>query len=131
MKYYEFLLNEDAVSKALGLGEPKVGQSYPSEKVQRYIKMIDAALATMQKKEENEANDAIVEDLRDKKKKWKNVDQETKPKKTITEPPPDQGEEEPPPEDQQQQQEQPPPEKKPQEQPKEGKLKRFLGGEII
>jgi hypothetical protein len=127
MKYYEFLLNEDAVSKALGLPEPKVGGDYPSEKVKRYIKMIDAALAAMKNKEENEANDAIVGDLRDKKKKWKNVDKETEPKKTITEPPPDQGEEEPPPEDQQQ----PPPEKKPQEQPQEGKLKRFLGGETI
>lgn len=128
MRYHNFLLNEDAVSKALGLGEPKVGQSYPSEKVQRYIQMIDAALSVMKKKEENEANDAIVQDLRDKKKKWKNVDKETKPKKTITEPPPEQQQQEEPPE---QQEEPPPPPEKKEQQPKEGKLKKFLGGEII
>ena len=121
MRYHNFL-NEDVVSKALALGEPKVGGEYPSEKVKRYIKMIDDALAAMKNKEENETNDAIVQDLRDKKKKWSNVDKETEPKKTKQEePPPEQ--QEPPPE--QQQQEEPPP-KKPQEQPQESTLRKFL-----
>ena len=66
--------------------------------------MIDDALAAMKSKEENETNDAIVQDLRDKKKKWANVDKETEPKKTVTEPPPEQEpppEKEPPPEGEQ------------------------------
>ena len=107
MKYQNFLIKEDIVSNALGLGEPEVGKSYPPEKVKRYMETINSALSAMTKKEENDANDAIVQDLRDKKKKWSNVKSETKPKKTITEPPPEQQQEEPPPEE-----EQPPPKKK-------------------
>jgi hypothetical protein len=124
MRYQNFLLNEDAVSKALDLGEPKVGGDYPSEKVKRYIKIIDDALAVMKKKEENDANDAIVQDLRDKKKKWKNVDKETKPTKTVTEPPPEQQKEEPPPPEEE---EEPPPPKKKEEQPKESRMRKYLG----
>lgn len=105
MYFYRFI-NEDKVKDALNLPEPKVGDEYPPEKVKRYINMIDSALAEMKNKEENDANDSIVQDLRDKKKKWQNVDKETKPTKTKLEVPPDQQQEEPPPE---QQQEQPPP----------------------
>jgi len=124
MRYNNFLLNEDAISKALGLGEPEVGKSYASEKVKRYIEMINAALTAVKSKEENDANDSIVQDLRDKKKKWSNVKQETKPKKTITEPPPEQQQEEPPPEEE----EEPPPKKKKEEeeQEEESKFKGFL-----
>lgn len=112
MKLQKYL-NEGAVSKALDLPEPKVGGDYPPEKVKRYIEIIDKALAEMSNKEESESNDAIVADLRDKKKKWKNVKQEVKPKKTKTEPPPEQQQEEPPPEEQPPpEQEQLPPEKK-------------------
>ncbi len=121
MRYQNFLLNEDAVSKALGLGEPKVGGDYASEKVKRYIKIIDDALTVMKKKEESDANDAIVQDLRDKKKKWKNVDKETKPTKTVTEQPPEQQKEEPPPPEE----EEPPPPKE--EQPKESRMRKYLG----
>lgn len=102
-------LTEDIVSKALSIPEPKVGQDYAPEKAKRYVEIIDKALASMRDREENDTNDSIVEDLRDKKQKWSNVKKTTKP--TITkkeepqEPPP---EEEPPPE-QQQQQQQPPP----------------------
>jgi hypothetical protein len=107
MKFKNYL-TEDAVSKALDLPEPDVGGDYPQEKVERYIKIIDAAMSAMTKKEESEANDAIVADLRDKKKKWENVKKETKPVKTKLEVPP--GEEEggdpPPP-----QEEEPPPKK--------------------
>lgn len=95
MKYLKYL-NEGSVQKALDLPEPKIGGDYAPEKVKRYIKMIDAALAEMSKKEENDANDAIVQDLRNKKKAWQNVDQETKPVKTKQELPPE--EKEPPPE---------------------------------
>lgn len=101
-------LKEDVVSQAMDIPEPKVGGDYPSEKVNRYIEIINKALQAMTKKEENEANDAIVADLRDKKKKWSNVDKETKPKKTKTEPPPEQ--QEPPPEE-------PPAEQPPQQAP--------------
>lgn len=93
----------DVVSKALGLPEPKVGGDYPSEKVRRYLKIIDNAIKVMMKKEESDANDAIMSDLRDKKKKWKNVDKETEPTRTKLEVPPDQEEEPPPPQDQEQQ----------------------------
>jgi hypothetical protein len=113
MKFKNYLITEDAVSKALDLPEPDVGGDYPQEKVERYIKIIDSAMEAMTKKEESEANDAIVADLRDKKKKWENVKKETKPVKTKLEVPP--GEEEgggpPPP----QAEEEPPPEKKKQE----------------
>jgi hypothetical protein len=101
-------LTEDIVSKALSIPEPKVGQKYPPEKAKRYVEIIDKALASMRDREESDTNDAIVEDLRDKKQKWSNVKKATKP--TITkkeepiEPPPEQ---EPPPE------EEPPPEKQP------------------
>lgn len=88
---------EDVISKALSLPEPKVGGEYPSEKVKRYIKIIDNAIKAMMKKEENDKNDSIMEDLRDKKSKWKNVDKETKPTKTKLEVPPDQDQEEEPP----------------------------------
>jgi hypothetical protein len=128
MRYNNFL-NEDVVSSALGLGEPEVGKSYPSEKVKRYLEMINKALSAMTKKEENDANDSIVQDLRDKKSKWSNVDKETKPKKTITEPPPEQQQEEPPPEE-----EQPPPppkkKKKEEEEQQESKIKQFIGGTL-
>ena len=87
----------NAVSKALSLPEPKVGGEYPSEKVKRYIKIIDNAIKVMMKKPESDKNDSIMEDLRDKKKKWKNVDKETEPTRTKLEVPPDQEEEPPPP----------------------------------
>jgi hypothetical protein len=88
---------QNIVSKALALPEPKVGGEYPSEKVKRYLKIIDNAIKAMMKKEESDKNDAIMEDLRDKKSKWKNVDKETEPTKTKLELPPDQEEEPPPP----------------------------------
>jgi len=109
---------ESVISKALGLPEPKVGGEYPSEKVARYIKIIDNAIKAMAKKEESDANDAIMEDLRDKKSKWKNVDKETKPTRTKLEVPPDQ-EEEPPPQDQE---EEPPP----QDQQRESKIRNIF-----
>jgi hypothetical protein len=107
MRYYKYL-TEDAVSKALDIPEPEVGKKYPPEKVKRYVQTIDAAISAMTSKEESEANDAVVSDLRDKKSKWKGVKKETKPVKTKLEVPPDQEEEQPPPEG-----EQPPPEKEP------------------
>lgn len=103
MRYLKYL-KEDSVSKAMDLPEPKVGEDYPSEKIERYIEIINAALKDMTKRKESEANDAIISDLRDKKKKWSNVDKETKPTKTKLEVPPNQ-EEPPPPEE-----EEPPPE---------------------
>lgn len=89
MRYHKFLLKEDEISQALKIEEPKIGRNYPSEKVKRYMEMIDNALEAMKSKEENETNDAIVQDLRDKKKKWSNVKKETKPVKTQTEVPPE------------------------------------------
>lgn len=91
MKFYNFL-TEDAVSKALDLDEPEVGGDYPPEKADRYVKIIDAAISAMTSREESEANDAIISDLRDKKKKWQNAKKETKPVKTKLEVPPDQEE---------------------------------------
>jgi hypothetical protein len=97
MRFRKYL-KEDAVSAALNIPEPEVGKKYPPEKVKRYIQQIDAAISAMAKKEESEANDAVISDLRDKKSKWSNVKKETKPTKTKQqEPPPDQ--EEPPPEE--------------------------------
>jgi hypothetical protein len=104
MKFLKYITEENVVSKALALPEPKVGGSYPDEKVKRYLDLIDQALNAMKKKEENDTNDAIVQDLRDKKKKWSNVDKETKPIKVKKEEPV-----EPPPEEEPQQ-EPPPPE---------------------
>jgi hypothetical protein len=92
-------MNEGKVQDALNLPEPKVGDEYPPEKVKRYIQIIDAALAEMKNKKETDANDSIVQDLRDKKKKWQNVDKETKPTKTKLELPPDKEEPPPPPEE--------------------------------
>jgi len=123
----EKFINEDAVSKALDLPEPEVDGDYASEKVKRYIEIINKALEAMKSKEENDANDATVADLRDKKKKWGSVDKETKPVKTKQEIPPEQAqdddpdkanpppeEEEPPPEE-----EKPPPEEEEEEDPPE------------
>ena len=115
MRYFSYL-KEDIIQKALALDEPETGKDYPSEKVKRYLEMINKALEAMKSKEENDTNDSIVQDLRDKKKKWSNVKGETKPKKTKLEVPPDQQQEEPPPE------QAPPPE----EQPKESKLVKAL-----
>lgn len=91
MRYLQFLKEEkNIISKALSLPEPKIGQKYNSEKVERYLILLDKAIKAMTKKEENDSNDAIMLDLRDKKKKWEDVDKETKPVKTIpTEPPPE------------------------------------------
>lgn len=97
MRYSNYL-KEDSITKALNLEEPKIGSEYPSEKIERYLKIIDAAIKDMTKKEENDSNDSIIADLRDKKKKWENVKKETKPVKTKLEVPPEQ-EEEPPPEE--------------------------------
>ena len=127
MKLKKFLIESD-ISKALDLPEPEVGEDYPSEKVKRYIDIIDKALESMKSKEENDSNDAVVADLRDKKKKWSNTDKATKPVKVKKDIPPEQqqaddpdvanpppeGEEEPPPEE-----EEPPPEEE--EEPKNGK----------
>lgn len=113
MKYFNYL-KEDVIQKALALDEPKVGGNYPPEKVKRYVELINKALEAMKSKEENDTNDAIVQDLRDKKKKWSNVKGETKPKKTKLEVPPEK--EEPPPE------EAPPPEEKEEPPPKESRL---------
>ena len=85
MKFKRYITEENIVTKALGLPEPKVGGSYADEKVKRYLDIIDQALKAMGKKEENDTNDAIVQDLRDKKKKWSNVDKETKPVKVKKE----------------------------------------------
>lgn len=110
MKYLNYL-REDAIKKALAIKEPETGGKYPSEEVERYKKMIDAAMKQASKLEQSEANDAIIADLRDKKKKWSNVDSETKPVKIKQEEPPPEDQQddggEPPPEDQQ---EEPPPE---------------------
>lgn len=103
MRYYNYL-NEDAISRALSLPEPKVGGQYAHEKVRRYLELINAALKEMESKEESDANDAIESDLRDKKKKWSNVNKETKPTKTKLEIPPDQQDEEPISKDQEKQQ---------------------------
>lgn len=73
MKFYKFLNEEDIIQKALNLDEPEKGEEYPPEKVKRYLDIIDKALEAMKNAENNDANDAIVEDLRDKKKKWSNV----------------------------------------------------------
>jgi cobalamin biosynthesis protein CobT len=130
-------INEDAVSKALDLPEPEVDGDYPPEKVKRYLEMINKALEAMKSKEENDANDGIVADLRDKKKKWGSVDKETKPVKTKQEIPPEQAqdddpdtanpppekEEEPPPEEEPEEEE-PPPEEEEEEEPKNGKKKK-------
>lgn len=89
MNIIERYIIENDIIKALNLPEPKIGRDYPSEKVKRYLKIIDAALEAMKNKEENDYNDAVVEDLRDKRKKWKNVDKETEPVKTKTEVPPE------------------------------------------
>jgi hypothetical protein len=88
MKFKKYLTEENVISKALALPEPEVGGEYPPEKVKRYLELINKALEAMKNKEENETNDAIVQDLRDKKKKWSNVDKETKPTKTKYAPPP-------------------------------------------
>ena len=117
MKYLQYL-REDAIKKALAIKEPETGGEYPSEEIERYKKMIDAALKQASKLEQSEANDAIVADLRDKKKKWDNVDSETKPVKIKQEEPPE-DQEEPPPEDQ----EEPPPEKE-EENPEDKKKKK-------
>ncbi len=104
-------LTEDVVSKALAIPEPDVGGNYAPEKAKRYVEIINKALESMRSKEESDANDAIIQDLRDKKSKWSNVDKSTKPTKTKQEDPPPEQEpppEEPPPE---QQQQQPPPAK--------------------
>lgn len=98
-------LKEDIIQKALEIEEPEVGKKYPSEKVKRYLKMIEDALKEMKKKQENDTNDAIVQDLRDKKDKWKNLDKETKP--VITK------QEEPPPEEEEHEEEKPKNGKKP------------------
>ena len=115
MRYFNYL-KEGIVQKALALGEPETGKDYPPEKVKRYVEMINKALEAMKSKEENDTNDSIVQDLRDKKSKWSNVKQETKPKKTKLEVPPDQ------------QQEEPPPEQEPvqEPQPQESKLVKIL-----
>jgi len=130
MRYYKYL-TEDVVSQALDLDEPKVGGKYPSEKIKRYLNIINKALQAMSSREESEANDNVVEDLRDKKKKWSNVNKETEPTKTKLELPPDQQDEEPPEEDGA-----PPPEKddetppkkkkKPVEQQKESNLSKYF-----
>lgn len=94
---------DSVVKKALSIPEPKVGGDYPSEKVDRYLELIQKALDQMKSAENNDANDSIVADLRDKKKKWSNVGKETEPAKTANpeEPPPEEGDGgEPPPEDQ-------------------------------
>ena len=113
MKLKNFL-KEGIVQQALNIPEPEVGGDYPPEKVKRYMEIIDKALDAMKDKDNNDANDAIVADLRDKKKKWGSVDKETKPTKTKTEIPPEQRQDDdpdvqnPPPEE-----EEPPPEEKP------------------
>jgi outer membrane biosynthesis protein TonB len=126
MRYLKYL-TEDAVSKALDIPEPDVGGKYPDEKVKRYIQIIDAGIKAMTKRDESEANDAIVADLRDKKSKWKNVKKETKPTKTKLELPPDQEEEPqeepPPPQDQEE-----PPIKPP---PNESELLKFLSKKML
>lgn len=73
MRYFKYITEEDTIQKALNIPEPEIGSEYPEEKVQRYLKIIDDALSVMQNKKENNANDSIVQDLRDKKKKWSNV----------------------------------------------------------
>lgn len=115
MRYLKYLNEEDVIQKALALDEPETGKDYPSEKVKRYLELINKALEAMKSKEENDTNDSIVQDLRDKKKKWSNVDKETAPKKTKLEVPPDQ-------------QEEPPPEQAPpqEQQPRESKLVKAL-----
>ena len=96
MRFTKYL-KEDAVSAALDIPEPEVGKKYPSEKVKRYVEKINAGIQAMTKREESEANDAVMADLRDKKKKWSNVKKETKPVKTKLEVPPDQEQDEEPP----------------------------------
>lgn len=99
MRFYNFI-NEDKIQDALDLPEPKVNQDYPDEKVKRYLEIIDSALSKMKNKEENDTNDAIVADLRDKRKKWSNIGKETKAVKIKTEQQPEQQEEQPEPEQQ-------------------------------
>ena len=104
------LLEGNIVDQALALPEPEVGDDYASEKVKRYLEIINKALDSMKSKDNNDANDAIVADLRDKKKKWSGVDKETAPVKVKKEIPPEQQQDDdpdvanPPPEE-------PPPEK--------------------
>ncbi len=123
MRYLNYLQEKESpkqnekVKKALNLGEPQVGGDYAPEKVKRYLKIIDDALAVMKNAEENDFNDAVVADLRNKKKAWQNVDQETKPVKTKTEVPPEQEEEPQQPPQQQGQEE---------EEPQESRLLRFI-----
>ena len=95
MKFLKYINEENIVTKALGLPEPKVGGDYADEKVKRYLDIIEQALKAMSKKEENDTNDAIVQDLRNKKKAWQNVDKETKPVKVKKEEPVEPPEEEP------------------------------------
>lgn len=102
MKYMKYLKENDAIQTALNLPEPEVGKKYADEEVERYLKIIQTALEAMKNKKENDTNDSIEEDLRDKKSKWENVDKETKPAKTKpTNPPGEQeiggGEKQPPP----------------------------------
>jgi len=104
-------LTEDIVSKALALEEPKVGGDYAPEKAKRYVELINQALEAMRKRDESEANDAIVQDLRDKKKKWSNINKSTKPTKTKQEEPPPEQEEPPPEQEEPEQQQEPPPAK--------------------
>jgi len=124
------LLEGSIIDQALSLPEPEVGGDYASEKVKRYIEICTKALDAMKSKDNNDANDAIVADIRDKKKKWGNVDKETAPVKVKQEEPPPEDEEdpkgepppeeeepppeeeEPPPEEEEEEEEDPPPKKK-------------------
>lgn len=100
MKLKQYLNEENIIQKALNLPEPEIGGDYAPEKIKRYLNVINQALNAMKNKKENEINDSIVQDLRDKKKKWTNIDKETKPIKVKQDIPPegDAQQEQPPPE---------------------------------
>lgn len=113
MRLKRYLI-ESAIQDALDLPEPTVGGRYSEEQVKKYLDLIEKAIKEVGKKEDNEANAAILNDLEDKKEKWSNVEKETKPVKTKQEPPPEDkekdGEEELPSEEPEEPEEEPPPE---------------------
>ena len=88
MRFVRYL-KEDVIKQALNISEPETGRKYSDKLVTKRIDIINQAMKKLEKSVDDEAGEAQMADLEDKRGKWSNVDQETKAPEPVPAAPPE------------------------------------------
>jgi hypothetical protein len=80
MRLKQYLMEEDVIQKGLSIEEPEVDEEYTDEQIKYNISILKKAIKEQKLNGiKSKSDNAILADLEDKLKKWKNIKKETKP----------------------------------------------------